>query len=318
MIKQEIHIMKTNKGHWLTEFFTPHEKHSHLVRKFLVRKKTQFQKAILADTYSFKRCLVLDGEMQSAELDEFIYHESLVHPSMVLLNGKVQNVLIMGGGEGATARELLKYNSIQKIVMVDIDGEVVDFAKKYLTTWHQGSFYHKKVEVVIDDAGKYVRQDTPDGKFDLIISDLPTPIEGGPAYSLYTIEFYKILKRKLSPNGIFAAQAGSGNLLQFKFHSAFYATLKKIFKNVLPYYAYVPSFDVPWAFLIATDIPSSKLNPTLSQINSILKKSLKKNDLKFYDGLTHQGLMAIPKFYRDILNSEKTVISEHRPVFFFK
>ena len=314
----EIFVMKNSKGYWLTEFFTPTEKHSHLIKKFLVKKQTRFQKAILADSYSFKRCLVLDGEMQSAEFDEFIYHESLVHPPMMFLEGQAREILIMGGGEGATARELLKYKSVSRITMVDIDGEVVDFAKKYLTGWHKGSFHNKKVEVVIDDAKKYI-EDSPDGKFDLIISDLPTPIEGGPAYLLYTLEFYKTLKKKLKPGGVFAAQAGSGNLLQYKFHSMLCATLKKIFGEVMPYYAYVPSFDVPWAFLIATDLDRKKIHLSAGQVDSILNRSFnKKQNLRFYDGLTHEGLFAIPKLYRDILRNEKRIISSRRPVFFFK
>src|SRR4051794_25070591 len=86
---------------WFTEHSTPHESHSHHFKKVLVRKQTRFQKAILADSYSFGRCLILDGELQSAQCDEFIYHECLVHPAMVL-HPRPRQVLIMGGGEGAT------------------------------------------------------------------------------------------------------------------------------------------------------------------------------------------------------------------------
>ncbi len=299
-----------NRDIWLTEYFTPEEKHSHKIKKYLVAKKTKFQDMILADSISFERCLVLDGEMQSAQFDEFIYHESLVHPAM-MINRKPKDILIMGGGEGATARELLRYPSVKKIVMVDIDGEVVDFCKKYLKEWHRGAYDSPKVKLIIDDAKRYVEETKE--KFDVIISDLPTPIEGGPAYQLYTSEFYRTLKVKLKRGGIFALQAGSGNPLQIKFHKLLYATLKKIFKNVSAYYAYVPSFDVPWAFIIASDVPQD-IKP-----DCITKKIGKlKGCLKFYDASTHIGLFKIPKFYRTILASEKDIISTQKPVYFFK
>src|SRR4051812_30346362 len=111
------------KDEWFTERFTPHESHSHQLKKILIQTKTQFQNAILADSHSFGRCLILDGEMQSAQLDEFIYHECLVQPAMIL-HKKPQDVLILGGGEGATVREILRHPSVKRATMVDIDGEV--------------------------------------------------------------------------------------------------------------------------------------------------------------------------------------------------
>src|SRR5690242_15705923 len=93
---------------WFTERFTPHESHSHQIKKTLVQTQTQFQKAILADSFSFGRCLILDGEMQSAQLDEFIYHECLVQPAMIS-HPNPKEVLILGGGEGATVREILRH-----------------------------------------------------------------------------------------------------------------------------------------------------------------------------------------------------------------
>src|SRR5690242_18174165 len=116
---------------WFEEKFTPHDMHRHELRRVLVRRKTRFQNAILADTYSFGRCLILNNEIQSAEKDEFIYHECLVQPAMVLHPG-ARNVLILGGGEGATAREVLRHRRVRHVTMVDIDGEVVEFCKKYL------------------------------------------------------------------------------------------------------------------------------------------------------------------------------------------
>jgi spermidine synthase len=305
---------KSGKGYWITEWFTPHECHKHHIKQSIVDTKTRFQKAQLADTHSFGRCLILDGEMQSAEMDEFIYHECLVHPAL-LMHPKPQDVLILGGGEGATTREILKHKSVRRCVMVDIDGEVVRFCKKFLTPWHQGAFQNPRSHVIIGDAKAFV--ETTDEKFDVIISDLPTPIEAGPAYMLYTIEFYKTLVKKLKPGGIFVLQAGSGNLLQFKVHSVLHNTLSKVFKRVSPFYAYVPSFDVPWAFLLCGGADCDPLALSDREVDASLKKKIT-GDLKFYDGLAHMGIFRIPKYLRDELKKEKQVMTEKRPIFFLQ
>jgi len=104
--------------------------------------------------------------------------------------------------------------------------------------------------LIIQDARQFIFE--TDEKFDLILSDLPTPMEGGPAIELYTMAFYRKMLTRLRPHGLFVAQAGSGSLSQVHFHSTLYHTLKKLFKVVRPYYAFVPSFDVPWAFLLAS------------------------------------------------------------------
>lgn len=303
------------EGFWITERFTPHSEHRHHIKKHLVRTRTLFQDAQVADTYAFGRCLILDGEMQSAQSDEFVYHESLVHPAL-LSHPAPKDVLIMGGGEGATTREVLRHKSVRRCVMVDIDGEVVDFCKKYMRPWHQGAFEDPRSVVIIDDAKKYV-EEAPDASFDVIISDLPTPIESGPAYQLYTIEFYRVLRRKLRPGGLLVLQAASGSIPQIDVHAALYGTLRKVFERVWPFYSHVPSFDVPWAFLLCGG-PS--LNPLASPAGKIDRdlKARGIGSLGFYDGMTHEGLFRIPKHIRSRLASEKRVMTAKKPIFFFK
>ncbi|MFA5976215.1 MAG: polyamine aminopropyltransferase [Elusimicrobiota bacterium] len=297
---------------WFTERFSPHESHSHRFKQTLVKTRTRFQNALLGDSYSFGRCLILDGEMQSAQLDEFIYHECLVQPAMVL-HRDPKEVLILGGGEGATVREILRHRGVKRVTMVDIDGEVVDFCKRYLKEWHQGTLVHPKTRLIIGDAREFVLQTHE--KFDIIISDLPTPIEGGPAYQLYTVEFYKKMIQRMAPGGIFVAQAGSGSMIQIHFHSVLFNTLRKIFKVVRPFYAFVPSFDVPWAYLLCTQKADPK---TLSPKRIDRNVRAFRKDLRFYDGEAHQGLFNIPKYLRQSLSREKQIITEKKPVFFFK
>ncbi len=299
-------------SNWFTERFTPHESHSHQIKKTLIQTRTKFQNAILADSYSFGRCLILDGEMQSAQLDEFIYHECLVQPAMAL-HPKPREVLILGGGEGATVREILRHPSVKRVTMVDIDGEVVDFCKEYLKEWHQGTLTHPKTRLIIGDARQFVLETAE--TFDVIISDLPTPIEGGPAYQLYTVEFYRQMAKRLKPGGLFMAQAGSGSLVQIHFHAVLFNTLKEVFKVVRPFYAFVPSFDVPWAFLLC----SQKADP-LKLSTRVVDRRLGKiaHALRFYDGQTHEGLFRVPKYLRAKLQDERQLITEKKPVFFFK
>src|SRR4029077_20426214 len=97
---------------WFTEKVSPHDSHRHELKKVLLRVRTPFQNVILADSFSFGRCLILDGEIQSARFDEFIYHECLVHPAMAL-HAKPREILILGGGEGATVREILRHPSVR-------------------------------------------------------------------------------------------------------------------------------------------------------------------------------------------------------------
>lgn len=306
---------KGTKRQGFTEWFTPYESHSHQLKKILIKQKTKFQNALIADSFSFGRCLVLDGEMQSAQLDEFIYHEALIHPSF-MIHPRPKQAVILGGGEGATLREILKHKTVERTQMIDIDGEVVDFCKRHMRLWHQGSFNDRRSEIIIADAKKFIEQTSE--KFDVIISDLPSPIEGGPAYQLYTVEFYRVLKTRLKSGGIFALQSGSGNLLQIDLHLKLYRTLKKVFPVVRSYAAHVPSFDVPWAFLICTQ--SAKTDPLKFSAREIDQRIAQRvrQPLKFYDGITHEGLFRIPKHIRKSLENEKGVITLKKPVYFFK
>ncbi len=296
---------------WFKEWITPHEFHGHRIKKILWRAKTKFQNVIVADTHSFGRCLILDGEMQSSLLDEFIYHECLVHPPLIT-HAHPKSVLIMGGGEGATAREILKHKTVKEIIMVDLDGEVVDFSRKHLHPWHQGAFSNKKLTLVVDDAKGFLEK-TPK-KFDVIISDLPSPVKGSPANLLYTVEFFRDLKKKLNTNGIFVTQAGSTNLLQIDFHKILLSTLRKVFKSVRSYSAFIPSFDGPWGFLIATQ-GEDPLAFSAGQVDRIIKKRILA-PLKFYDGASHAGIFNLPKHMRNLFAKEKRFISRKKMFYF--
>nr|POF21023.1 thermospermine synthase acaulis5 [Quercus suber] len=169
---------------------------------------------------------------------------------------RAKTVFIMGGGEGSAAREALKHKSLEKVVMCDIDQEVVDFCRRYLTV-NQETFCHKKLNLVINDAKAELEK--RDEKFDIIVGDLADPVEGGPCYQLYTKSFYeKILKPKLNENGIFVTQAGPAGIFTHKeVFTSIYNTIKQVFKYVISYTAHVPSFADTWGWVMASDQPFS-------------------------------------------------------------
>ncbi|MBI4051982.1 MAG: fused MFS/spermidine synthase [Elusimicrobia bacterium] len=299
---------------WFTEKLTPYEYHSHKLKRIITSAKTCFQNVLLADSHSFGKCLVLDGETQSALFDEYIYHECLVQPAL-LLHPSPETALIMGGGEGGTSREILKAKSIERVVMVDIDAEVVNFCKRYFKEWHRGSFEHPNLRLLIQDARKYIEETHL--TFDLIFSDLPSPNRGSPANLLYTVEFYRLLSKRLNKNGIFAMQAGSANLLQINLHAVLFATLRKVFPVVRPYYAYIPSYDVPWAFLLCSKNPN--LDP-MKMTQPMLDRKIRTHlsgSLKFMDGQTWEGLFRIPKIYREHLKKQKKIFTKQKHFYYF-
>ncbi|KAF2284170.1 hypothetical protein GH714_019735 [Hevea brasiliensis] len=160
-------------------------------------------------------------------------------------------IFIMGGGEGSTAREILRHNSVDKVVMCDIDEEVVDFCKAYLAV-NRKAFCDPRLEIIINDA----RSELESRKecYDVIIGDLADPIEGGPCYKLYTKSFYEFsVKPKLNQGGIFVTQAGPAGIFSHtEVFSCIYNTLRQVFKYVVPYSAHVPSYADTWGWIMGT------------------------------------------------------------------
>ncbi|CAD5181327.1 unnamed protein product [Musa acuminata subsp. malaccensis] len=239
---------------WYEEEIDDDLKWCFALNSVLHRGTSKFQDIALIDTKHFGKALVIDGKMQSAEMDEFIYHECLIHPSL-LCHPNPKTVFIMGGGEGSAAREVLKHKTIQRAVMCDIDEEVVDFCRRYLTV-NCEAFASDKLCLVINDARAELEK--REEKYDIIVGDLADPVEGGPCYQLYTKSFYEqVLKPKLHHHGIFVTQqAGPAGVLTHKeVFSSIYNTLKHVFKHVLAYTAHVPSFADTWGWVMASDQP---------------------------------------------------------------
>ncbi len=222
------------------------------VEDILYQTRSKFQRIIIAKLKYFGKSLILDDLIQSTELDEYIYHESLVHPAMTL-HPDPRRVLILGGGEGATLREVLRHNTVERAVMVDIDEEVINVSKKYLPEWHQGAFNDKRSEVLIMDGFEYIKQAISRGEeFDVIIMDLTDPYGSEIAAHLYNVDAFKLIKNALSPNGVLVTQAGCSSLFPREFKEV-YEAARSVFRYAREYVTWIPSFAYMNSFIIASD-----------------------------------------------------------------
>ena len=161
---------------WVEEELEPGLRVSYGLKAVLNSTQSKFQTVDVVDLAPFGRALLIDGLMQSSQVDEFVYHESLVHPAM-LMHTRPTTVYIGGGGEGSTAREVLRHASVERCVMVDIDPDVVRFCRDHLTE-NAAAFADPRLDLRIDDA-RAVLEKSPDVKYDVIIMDLDDPLEGG-------------------------------------------------------------------------------------------------------------------------------------------
>lgn len=301
--------MEADPAKWFHDKISEDLIQLHSIKEVLYKGQTKFQSIEIIRTGSYGKCLVLDDKIQSSELDEFIYHEALVHPALTI-HRNPEKVFIAGGGEGATLREILRHNTVKKVVMVDIDEEVISICKEYLPEHNQGSFEDERTELLHTDARQYLADSKE--AFDIIIIDLTEPIEEGPAYLLYTEEFYRIVKKKLAENGIMSVQAGCAAFNELLNFSFVYNTLKTAFPEVHPCQVDVPSFGGPWGFCFA----SNNTRPVMSteEIDARLKERGITN-LRLYDGITHQYMFSLPKHIRKVLDSQTRLITDNQPLY---
>ncbi|GGP20916.1 spermidine synthase [Thermocladium modestius] len=294
-------------GSYFIEFISPTSWHVRGVRKIYYSEESKYQRIDVVEFEDLGRGLVLDGKVQSALYDEFIYHESLVHPALIA-HGKPERVLIIGGGEGATAREALKHKSVREVIMVDLDEAVVNASKKYLPEMGADAFSDPRFKLVVGDGRKYV--EAAWGEFDAIIIDATDPMEGGPASLLYTVEFYRAVKNAMRPGGVMVTQAANtSDALDVM--ASIHKTISTVFKVTRPYSAYVTSYDAPWGFIFASDSADPKAIPP-SDVDSKIAANVK-GSLKYYDGETHVHMFSLPKNVREAFASAKRIATDREP-----
>lgn len=294
---------------WFFEVTTPVEGHAHAIVRTVFSLQTKFQQMEILETASYGKCLVLDGRMQSSVGDEFIYHETLVHPAMIL-HPKPETALVIGGGEGATLREILRYPSIRRAVMVDIDQAVVEACRQHLPEMHQGAFDDPRTVLRHEDARAWL--ETTSDRFDVAVVDLTEPLEEGPACLLFTREFYRLVADRLTESGVVVLQAGMTKVGELEFYTAMARTLAAVFPVVAPYQSFISCFGTPWGFILG-----AKAGDPLALSPETVDERIRDRvgrELRFYDGLAHRHMFSLPKFLRQALAACDRVVTDAAPL----
>lgn len=238
-------------------------------------EQTRYQKIVMSKLGDDLR-LYLDGNLQFASLDEYRYHETLVHLPAVFTR-TIQRALVIGGGDGLAARELLKYPEIKNITIVDLDPAITSLAVSHsqLTSLNDNALHAEKVTVINSDAWRWLVEDGD--LFELIVVDLPDP-ENEDVARLYSVAFYERLSRRLSAGGVMITQATSPWFARRAFWSIG-TTLEEVFAQVVPATSYVPSFGL-WGFFVASHTP--------------LVPQRKPHNGRYVNGESWQNLLELP------------------------
>lgn len=286
---------KTQQWHWYVEEFAPSEQHHHAVDEVYYSGRSQFQQIAVLRSPVFGKMLVIDGDTQSSQADERIYHEALVHPALAGAPDR-RHVLILGGGEGATLRETLRSPDVERCTMVDIDALVVELSRKFLPEWSAGAFDEARARVVAGDALEFMRSDTE--RYGVVISDLTEPLEDSPSHPLFNDRVFELIKSRLEDGGIYVLQASTGAAINAALHCKMARTLRRHYAHVVSFVTHVPAFDTEWAFLACSDrVDLAQLDAaTIAGYCSRLH-----GESFFYDDLTHRRLFALPLYLRRML-----------------
>ncbi len=294
-------------NNWYVDEESRHRWIWYRIQRHTLSTRTAFQDVDILDSHSHGTLLVLDGKIQSSEFDEYVYHEALVHPVMIAHPNPLR-VLILGGGEGATLREVLKHGCVRSAVMVDLDKELVQLCKKHLKKWHRGAFDDRRARLIFDDATKFVRTSTDN--FDVIITDISDPETKSPATACYTREFYGALKKRLAPGGIFVTQATEIFLDGSGIHSVLNNTARAVFGNAESYGEFIPSFASLWGFVAASPTLSLR-SLDVDTISSRLRE--RKVRTAFYTPQTHARMLILPPRAEKKIAQEKKLSTKKNP-----
>jgi spermidine synthase len=193
------------------------------VEKVLYKGKSDFQEIMVIENPHFGKILILDGVVQITESDEFFYHEMLVHPVMHAHPGP-RNVIVIGGGDGGTVREVLRHDSVEKIYFIEIDEEVINVSKEFFPSVSCG-VDDRRVEITCMDGAEFVKG--RHGDIDVIIVDSTDIV--GFAKSLFTVEFFKSVKDSLTDEGMFVTLSES-----LHFHKDIVTEVQEEMKLIFP------------------------------------------------------------------------------------
>ena len=259
----------------------------------LAERRSADQHIEIVQTPLFGRAMRIDDCFMTSERDEFFYHEPMTHLPAITQGGPRQ-ALIIGGGDGGSAHNLLRYPSIERVVLAELDSEVIEMAREWLPAVHRGAFDDPRLQVRLGDGRAYL--ENCDERFDQIVLDLTDPF--GPAVALYTREFYRACQRALRPGGVVSLHIQSpihrGDVM-----ARIVASLRSVFGVVRPYLQYVPLYGTLWGMAMASDqvdplaLPASEVDARLARHGV--------QGLKLYSGAMHHALLTLPPFVQQLL-----------------
>lgn len=272
-------------GFWYTEKQTENFGITMKINKTLHTEQTDFQYLEMAETAEWGNMLFLDGMVMTSEKDEFVYHEMVAHVPL-FTHPNPENVLVVGGGDGGVIREVLKHPSVKKATLVDIDGKVIEYSKKFLPSIASG-LEDARVEVIVGDGFMHIAES--ENKYDVIMVDSTEPV--GPAVNLFTKGFYAGISRALKEDGIFVAQSDNP-----WFKADLIEQVQKDVREIFPitklYLANIPTYPSGlWAFTIG----SKKYDPL-----AVPAERFHDIDTKYYTKELHNAAFVLPKFVKDM------------------
>ena len=276
---------------WFSEFHTPDVKHSIRVNRHLYSHKSEYQQIDIYDTPEFGRVLALDGNVMLTERDEFIYDEMVTHVPMAV-HPDIQDVLVIGAGDGGVVRELARYDTIRSIDLVEMDDQVVEACRLYLPE-NASRLDDERVHIYFDNALRFIRRRK--AQYDLIIVDSTDPF--GPSESYFTREFYGSCCNALREDGIMVNQQGS------PFYAEDATAMQRSHQRIAStfpiskvYQAHIPTFAAGyWLFGFA----SRKYHP-INDMDADAWNALNM-DTQYYTTRLHEGAFCLPAFLEKLL-----------------
>lgn len=280
---------------WYTDQHTENVRFSMKVQNQIISRNSSFQRIDLLQTYDYGKVLVLDGELMITERDEFIYHEMIVHVPMAI-HPEVERVLVIGGGDGGSVRELTKYDTIKQIDVVEVDEDVVNICKNYFPEV-SAKLSDPRVNITFDEGIRFVRN--VNQEYDLIIVDCSDPY--GPAAGLFTKEFYGTCFKALTEEGILINQHESP---YYKEHARSVQLAHKHIQSSFPYstvyQCHIPSYPSGhWLFGFA----SKKFSP----IENLQREKWENLGIetRYYNTDLHKGAFYLPTYVKELLKLDE-------------
>ncbi len=271
---------------WFTEKQTEHFGITARIIRTLHTEQTPFQKLDMVETAEFGNMLILDGMVMTTQKDEFVYHEMVAHVPL-FTHPKPENVLVVGGGDGGVIREVLKHPSVKKATLVEIDGKVIEYSKKYLPEI-AGQLDDPRVEVKVDDGFMHIAQS--ENEYDVIMVDSTEPV--GPAVNLFTKGFYAGIANALKEDGIFVAQTDNPWFKADLIRNV-YRDVKEIFPITRLYTANIPTYPSGlWTFTLG----SKQYDPL-----AVSDDRFHDIETKYYTKELHKACFVLPKFVADLV-----------------